>query len=505
MVEFRYYVRTEQHRRRSMVEAVGAHALIFPCPIPAHVGSMLKLAELLALRRLHVTFLNTDYIHNRLTRFGDIQALSACYPTLHFKTVSDCYDEGHHPGFGDRIGDIIVSITLHAKPFLRDILVCTSPGIPKVSCVIQDGIFGSLAADVAAELGIRIPAIHFRTISACCFWAYFCVPKLLDCKELPIRGIRSGDEDMDRIISNMPGMENLLRCRDLPSFCRPGPEGNFLDWAVLRTQQSLEADAVMLNTTEELEGPVLAQMRHHFPRLYTLGPLHHHLNIRKAESNKANDIPKFRNSLFEVEGSCMAWLDAQPQGSVLYVSFGSSTIVKRDELIEIWHGLVNSKKRFLWVMRPDIVAAKDRDDRIPAELEEGTRERGFIVGWAPQDEVLAHKAVGGFLTHSGWNSTLDSVVAGVPMICRPYFADQQINSRFVSEVWKLGLDMKDVCDRRVVEEMVNDLMVHRREEFLRSAQTMAVSVHKSVSPGGSSYSSLDDLFQYIKLAGQEND
>lgn len=171
--------------------------------------------------------------------------------------------------------------------------------------------------------------------------------------------------------------------------------------------------------------------------------------------------------------------------------------------MEIWHGLVNSKKRFLWVMRPDIVAAKDNDDRIPAEVEEGTRERGLIVGWAPQEDVLAHKAVGGFFTHNGWNSTLDSVVAGVPMICWPYFADQQINSRFVSEVWKLGLDMKDVCDRHVVEKMVNDLMVHRKEEFLKSAQEMAMLAHKSVTPGGSSYSSFDDLIQYIKSASKE--
>nr|KYP66363.1 Cytokinin-O-glucosyltransferase 2 [Cajanus cajan] len=432
-----------------MEEATVAHVLIFPCPLQGHVGSMLKLAELLALHHLHVTFLNTECIHNRLTRFGDIETLSECYPTLHFKTISDCYNEGLHPGSGDSsMGDIMLSTTLHAKPLLRQILVSENPGTPKVSCIIQDGIFGSLAIDLASELGIRIPIIHFRASSACCFWPYFWIPKLFECKELPIRG----DEDMDRIIRNMPGMENLLRCRDLPSFCRPSSQGNMsMDWVALQTKQSLEADALILNTFEELDGPILSQIRLHFPKLYTIGPLHHHLNVTKAAAAR--------------------WLDAQPQGSVIYVSFGSSTIVKREELMEFWHGLVSSKKRFLWVMRHDLVAGKGKDDRILAEVEEGTKEKGFIVEWAPQEEVLAHKATGGFLTHSGWNSTLESLVAGVPMICWPYFADQQVNNR--------------------------------KEEFLRSTQEMGMLAH-SVSPGGSSYSTLHDLVQYIKSASQEN-
>jgi len=310
---------------------------------------------------------------------------------------------------------------------------------------------------------------------------------------------------MDRIISNMPGMENLLRCRDLPSFCRPGTKGNLsIDWVSFQTKQSLLADALILNTFEELDRLVLSQIRLHFPKVYTLGPLHHHLNVRKAETNEANDTPSIRNSFFEEDKSCMAWLDAQAQGSVLYVSFGSSTVVTRQELMEFWHGLVNSKKRFLWVMRPDLVVGRENGDRIPEELEEGTKERGFMVEWAPQEEVLAHKAIGGFLTHSGWNSTLESLVAGVPMICWPYFADQQVNSRFVSDVWKVGLDMKDVCDRDVVEKMVNDIMVHRRDEFLKSAQAMAVLAHQSVSPGGSSHSSMQELIPYIKSVSKEN-
>ncbi|KAL9328546.1 hypothetical protein ACSQ67_003549 [Phaseolus vulgaris] len=478
-----------------------AHVLIFPLPLPAHVVSMLKLAELLVLENLHVTFLTTDTIHGHLTRFGDIQFLSKSYPKLHFKTISDCYDEGDHPGFGDRLWDLISSTTLHAKPFLRDILLSHTPQFPKISCVIQDGIFGSLSADVASEFNVSIPIIQFRTVSACCFWAYMSATNLLQCQELPIRG----DEDMDRIIKNIPGMENMLRCRDLPSFFRPDKKGNStFESHVDRSRQSLAADAIIVNSFEDLEGPVLSQIRHHFPKVYTVGPLHCHLNTRKAESNEGEDIPKFKNAIFQVDRTCMTWLDAQPEGSVMYVSFGSSTIVKREDLMEIWHGLVNSKNRFLWVMRPDIVAGKQDDDRIPAEVEEGTKERGFIVGWAPQEEVLEHKAIGGFLTHSGWNSTLESVVAGVPMICWPYFADQQINSRFVSEVWKVGLDMKDVCDRDVVEKMVNDLMVHRREEFFNSAKAMATLAHKSVSPGGSSYSSFQDFIHYIKSTSREN-
>ena len=101
------------------------------------------------------------------------------------------------------------------------------------------------------------------------------------------------------------------------------------------------------------------------------------------------------------------------------------------------------------------------------------------------------------MTHCGWNSTLESIVAGVPMICWPNHGDQPVNSRFVSEVWKLGLEMKEVCDRNVVENMVNDLMVERKEEFQREAEAMSKLAWKSVSEGGSSYCNLDRLIEDI--------
>ncbi|MED6161313.1 hypothetical protein PIB30_059588 [Stylosanthes scabra] len=471
-----------------------AHVLIFPCPAQGHVNSMLNLAQLLALHNLHVTFLNTEHIHNRLTRFSNIESLPARYPTLRFKTIPDGLPE-EHPRSGERSVEPLQSVKVHGKPLLRDILVQD-----RVTCLVVDGFFGKLANDLGEEVGV--PVIHFRTIGASCFWTYFCVPNLFESSELPI----TGEEDMDRTITSIPGMENLLRCRDLPSFCRPtrakGEPIVPLENIVSETHQTLRPRAVIFNTFDDLEAPALSQIRRRFPTVFTVGPLHQHRESKAPTAT--NTMRSSNNSIWEEDTSCMAWLDSQPSRSVIYVSFGSVTTMSRESLMEFWYGLVNSKRRFLWVVRSDMIdAGEGKDESIPGELVEGTKERGLMVGWVPQVEVLAHKSVGAFMSHCGWNSTIESVAAGVPMICWPYFADQQVNSRLVSEYWKVGLDMKDVCDRKVVENMVNEVMLIRKDEFLESAEKLAVLARKSVSEGGSSYANLDRLVELIELISQE--
>ncbi|KAK2975667.1 hypothetical protein RJ640_025963 [Escallonia rubra] len=167
--------------------------------------------------------------------------------------------------------------------------------------------------------------------------------------------------------------------------------------------------------------------------------------------------------------------------------------------MEFWRWVVSSGTRFLWVIRPDSIVGGDWERNIPTELSLATKERGYIVGWAPQEEVLAHAAIGGFLTHSGWNSTLESLMEGVPMICWPYFLDQHVNSRFVGEVWKLGMDMKDKCERDVVKKMVKDLMEMRKSDFISVADEMGKLARKSMVGGGSSYYNLDRLIKDIEL------
>ncbi|EOY17942.1 UDP-glucosyltransferase family 1 protein [Theobroma cacao] len=474
-------------------QAPSPHILIFPLPIQGPVNAMLKLAELCATAGLKVTFLNSEYNHSRLVRFANIPSRFDKYPGFEFRTISDGLP-GDHSRSGNRFMEIFEAMNIRTKPLLKDMLV---EMIPPVDCIIGDGIL-EFVLDVANELGI--PIINCRTIGACFLWSNYSIPDMIEAGELPIKG----SEDMDRPITAVPGMEKFLRCRDLPSFCRAS---NMSDSTLLRygtvTRKSFTASGVILNTFEELEGPILSQIRSKCPNVYTIGPLNEHFKTRMSLENGVSS--QSSNYFWEVDRSCMSWLDRQPNQSVVYVSFGSIAVMSDEQIMEFWHGLVNSKRRFLWVVRPDSVAGKGfQGEDTPKELVEGTKDRGYIVGWAAQEEVLSHRAVGGFLTHSGWNSTMESIVAGVPMLCWPYFADQQLNSRFVGEVWKLGIDMKDVCDRKVVEKMVNDLMVERKDEFVKSAAAMASLAKDCVSVGGPSYCNFDRLIEDIKTISLKN-
>ncbi|KAK4431734.1 7-deoxyloganetic acid glucosyltransferase [Sesamum alatum] len=479
--------------------AVSPHVLIFPLPLQGPVNCMLKLAELLCLSKIQVTFLNTQQIQERLRiNSAGADVYFKRYPNFRFETVPDGLPEDN-PRTGDQIGHLLESMDAVAVPIFRGMVTSGGeygPGSEnQVTCIIADGIF-TFAAGIAAEIGV--PLLYFDTISPCGLWTYLCLPELIEAGEFPFK-----DDNLDEMIRNAPGMEGIIRRRDLPSFYRTNDVNDRIIQLVLKEDKHIPlAQGLIFNTFQELEAPILAQMLSVCPNIYAVGPLHAHLKTRLAAETCPGVQPTTScNSIRREDSSCISWLDAQPSKSVIYVSIGSVAMITTDQLFEIWHGLVNSGSRFLWVRRPGSVTGLDPETtkEIPSELSLGTKERGYIVSWAPQEEVLAHPAIGGFLTHSGWNSTLESIVEGKPMICWPYFVDQQVNSRYVGEVWKLGLDMKDTCDRVVVEKMIREVMELRKNEFLQRADEMAKLAKASVSEGGSSYADLDRLILDIKF------
>jgi UDP:flavonoid glycosyltransferase YjiC (YdhE family) len=179
----------------------------------------------------------------------------------------------------------------------------------------------------------------------------------------------------------------------------------------------------------------------------------------------------------------------------VYVSLGSLAVISLEQFTEFLSGLVSAGHPFLWVLRPDMVG-ESQNAVLQEAIKAAGRSKACVVDWAPQRDVLQHRAVGCFLTHAGWNSTLEGIVEGVPLVCWPFFADQQINSRFVGAVWGNGLDMKDVCERAVVEGMVREAM--ESAELRMKAQALAQQVRRDVAEGGSSATEFERLVCFIK-------
>lgn len=472
-------------------ESLPPHVLIFPLPLQGPVNSMFKLAELLCFSGLHITILLTENIHNRLVLHTDITSRFDQCPGFQIKTISDGLPDDH-PRDGGKFMEVFDSLRTKTKTLFKDMLTSDllcfdldGKERRRVSCIIADGVLG-FTCDVADE--ISVPIFCVRTISPCCLWFFFCLPKLIESGEYPFK-----DDNLDEPIKSVPGTETFLRRRDLPSFCRSGDlTDSNIQLFKTEGQENSRAHGLILNTFEELDEPILNQMRTICPNLYPIGPLHAHLKKKQTTLRPSS------NSLWAEDRTCIDWLNGKLPNSVIYVSFGSIVTITNDQLIEFWYGLVNSGQKFLWVIRPDSIAGEEWRSKIPVDLATGTKERGYIVEWAPQEEVLAHPAVGGFWTHCGWNSILESVYEGKPMICWPYFFDQHVNSRFVEKVWGIGLDMKDTCDREIVEKMVKDLMVLRKEEFLERANHMSKLAKNCLMEGGSSYSNFDRLVKDIK-------
>ncbi|XP_073126396.1 7-deoxyloganetic acid glucosyltransferase-like [Henckelia pumila] len=461
------------------------HVFIFPLPLQGPVNCMLKLAHLLAHHDIRITFLNTHHIHQRLLAHNNNHFNN--YANLRFQTVPDGLPEDN-PRTGDQIPNLLESMEIVSAPIFREMVTAVPESETPVTCIIADGIF-TFAAGVAAEIGV--PLLYFDTVSPCGFWTYLCLPKLIEAGEVPFK-----DDNMDEMIINAPGMEGIMRRRDLPSFCRAKDLDDPLIKLVLKEDDHIPlAQGLIFNTFQQLEAPILSQMRNICPNIYAVGPLHTHLKTRVLEAETTTS-----NSIWKEDMTCISWLDSQPLRSVVYVSIGSLAIISKEEFLELWHGLVNSGSRFLWVQRQGSVigGANNMGFETPLQLAQGTKERGCIVSWAPQQVVLAHPSVGAFFTHSGWNSSLESIVEGKPMICWPYGVDQQVNSRYVGEVWKLGVDMKDMCDRVVIEKMVKEVMESRKDEFLERADHVAKLAKASVSQGGSSFQDLDRLVDDIK-------
>ncbi|XP_011087902.1 7-deoxyloganetin glucosyltransferase-like [Sesamum indicum] len=467
------------------------HAVLIPYPAQGHIAPILKLAKLLHSRGFYITFVNTEFNHNRLVRARGPESVQGL-KDFQFRTIPDGLPVSDKDATQD-IPQLSDSLRKNGLPPFLDLVksLNESPDSPNVSCIVSDGVM-SFTLDAAEKL--NIPEVVFFTTSACGFQAYRYYGELVTRGLFPLKDeSQISNGYLETELDFVPGMKNI-RLRDFPSFIRStDPDTIMVHYNILQTANAPRAKGVIINTFDELEKEVLDALRQKFEHVLTIGPLQ--LLEHEVENQ---DVKAIGSSLWREDDACIAWLNERAPNSVLYVNFGSITVLSSKQLVEFAWGLANSNQYFLWIIRPDLVSGESAI--LPEEYLKEVEGRALMVGWCSQEQVLAHPSVGGFLTHSGWNSTIEGISEGVPMICWPFFAEQQTNCRYVCRDWAMGLEIEGEVEREKVGELVKVLMEGEKgKEMRKKALEWKDKAQAAAKPGGSSYHNLEFLVNEILL------
>ncbi|XP_031491610.1 (R)-mandelonitrile beta-glucosyltransferase-like [Nymphaea colorata] len=471
------------------------HAMFIPYPLQGHITPMMQLAKLIHQRGFHVTFVNTEYNHQRLVQSGSHDPdLSRIISGFNFETIPDGLSTAT-PDRSQDVSDLCNSLAKNSSNLFRHLIMSMlneSPENPPITCIVSDASMSLLILNPAEDLGV--PVIFFRPHSGCGFWCYFHFKNLIEKGYIPLQDecqLKNGY--LETKIDWIPGMP-ALRLMDMPTFLRTlDPHDTILNYIEDAAQATFKGKGLIINTFAELEPNILSAARCRVPNLFAVGPL---LKQCQKLGNSNTDLSSIKSSLWKEDDLCLAWLDKQRPESVVYVNFGSSTVLTPQQLVEFAWGVANCKHPFLWVIRPDLV--EGQGSVLPPEFRAETEERGFLASWCPQERVLSHPSIGPFLTHCGWNSILESICAGVPMLCWPFFAEQPTNCRYACDNWGIGVEIEGEVKRGEVERLIRLVMEGEKGKEMRErAKRLKHEAEKAVQPGGSSYCDLERLLNEV--------
>lgn len=366
-------------------------------------------------------------------------------------------------------------------------------GLNQPKALIVD-LFTTDAIEVCEELSIPVYSFYTASAGLLAFSLY-----------LPVL-----DREVEGEFIDLPGPVQVPGCRaerteDLLDQVRNRKIDEY-KWFLLHMSRLVKVSGIIVNTWDDLELVSLRAIREnqfyqelHIGPVYPVGPL-----IKQDEPIQESDK------------LILSWLDKQPADSVLFITLGSGGTLSSQQLAELTQGLELSEQRFILVARRPTgenitsffnagnLDENDPKSYLPQGFIERTRGVGLVVReWAPQVSVLRHSATGGFLLHCGWNSTLESILNGVPMIAWPLYAEQKMNATSLAE--EIGVAVKPVVNpgtglvpKEEIEMVVRLVMEGEKGKIMRAkAKELKESAKKGLGPGGSSFKSLSCLVQDI--------
>ncbi|KAF3440657.1 hypothetical protein FNV43_RR18941 [Rhamnella rubrinervis] len=461
------------------------HAVLFCYPLQGHVIPSVHLAVKLASKGFTITFVNTKYIHHHINKSkskpnhtskdddddeDDIFAgIRNSTLDIRYATIDDGYPLGfdrslNHDQFWDGFKYVFPA---HVDELVGNIVRKHSQ--PPLTCLIADTFF-TWSSMIASKY--NLVNISFWTEPALVLTLYYHLDLLIQ-----NRHFGASHDNRKDTIDYIPGVPEIDP-KDLMSYLQATDPRTTVHKIIFRAFADVKkADFIVINTVQELESMTISALQQKQPT-YAIGPI--------FPSGFAKSIVP--TSLWSESHCTHEWLSTKPHNSVLYVSFGSYAHACKKDIEEIAEGLLLSKVSFIWVLRPDIVSS-DENDILPVGYEEAIKGRGLIVPWCSQIEVISHPAIGGFITHCGWNSILESIWCKIPLLAYPLLTDQFTNRKLVVDDWKIGVNLIDSkpINRKEIAEKINRVMSGKLgDELKKNIMEARNCVENALGHGGSS-------------------
>ncbi|KAK1259400.1 Anthocyanidin 3-O-glucoside 5-O-glucosyltransferase 1 [Acorus gramineus] len=456
------------------------HFLVVAFPAQGHINPALQLAKRLARSTLSpITFATTPSILRRLNHHSH-------HPLISFAPISDGTEDGFNPSTGD-LKHYFAQLRHLGSESLTELLRSLSDSGRPVKCVVYNFLL-PWTADVARDLGV--PSVLFWVQPATVFRVYY--QYFHDYK--PLIDSKKGEP---KFTIDFPGLPRLA-IADLPSFFQASSKDDTLALPILEELfQILDREEgkvrVLVNTFDALEVDTLGPVGS--IELCGIGPM---VPSAYVDGEDVSDTG-FGGDIFSGGGSSgyKEWLDSKAERSVVYVSFGTTVTLQKRLVEEVLKGLKKSGRPFMWVLRN----AKGGEE-VASDVGGG---EGMVVEWCNQMEVLSHPSIGCFVSHCGWNSTVESLVSGVPMVGMPQWSDQATNAKMVEDWWGMGVRARAEGGEEggvVAAEIVRCLeVVMGGEEMRDNARRWREAAREAVRENGTSDRNMREFVERIGCGG----
>ncbi|KAG0623187.1 hypothetical protein M758_3G154900 [Ceratodon purpureus] len=498
-----------------------AHVVMCPNSAPGHTTPFLQFAKRLAAEGIVTTVVSSDRHILELGKLVGSQDL----PTLRLLGLRDNQAHLSNAEWRKPLKDGSEEELRVIQLLLELVTDIASPeslqlrGVPPAGppvCIIYD-TFNIWAQTGAKKLNI---VSHNLWVSpACSLSCSLEASELFQSGRLPIT-----QENRDKFVSGIPGLPPTW-AMDLPS---PVLELSASSTSMQKRYSHIrQADCIMINTCYALEKPVLdARSRYdgvgtpdlRAKYIFEVGPL---LPDSYVNDDGAGDITQQGS---QETDPCMLWLNTQAPKSVLFISFGSYATPSARQLVDMALGLEASGSAFLWIVKPPNAGETSAavgtpvsvTEYLPPGFEERVKGRGMCYsGWAPQMRILKHPAVGGFLSHCGWNSSLETVGAGIPVLAWPMGAEQHLIRRCFVSTLKIAIELKasaytkeelesdeprpaEFVSKEEIARKARSLMLEAEGQVVReNIQKLRTECREAVAAGGSSRRNLETYLRYL--------